>query len=128
VLGDVDVLTGEHRVAPLGHAGLVREGEQGREQVVVEERLGHVDVQVAGEEGEPSDAAGVAGEPAAQVGPEAGREVAEPGPGLRGGRVDGGVGHRRAASSAWVTSPSISSQALMNLSTPSRISTSMTSS
>ena len=71
VLGDVDVLAAEHRVAALGDADLVGQREQRGQHVVVEQRLRQVDVQVARGEGQPLDPARVVGEPAAQVGLEA---------------------------------------------------------
>ena len=70
VLGDVDVLAAEHRVAARADTDLVGQREQRREHVVVEQRLGQVDVQVAGVEGQPLDPTRVLVEPAAQVGRE----------------------------------------------------------
>ena len=47
VLGDVDPLAGEHRVAAGRHAGDVGDGQQGGQHVVVDALLGVVDAQVA---------------------------------------------------------------------------------
>jgi hypothetical protein len=68
VLGDVDPLAGEHRVAAPGEVDLLGEPQQGGDDVVGDEVLGEVDVQVGQVEGELLGAVRVGLEPAAQVG------------------------------------------------------------
>ena len=48
VLGDVDVLAGEHRVAALGQPDLLAEIDQRGQDLRGDQVLGQVDVQVAG--------------------------------------------------------------------------------
>ena len=52
VLGDVDVLAGQHRVSALGQADLVGQIDECTQDVGVDQVLGQVDVEVAGLEGE----------------------------------------------------------------------------
>ena len=68
VLGDVDRLAAEHRVAPLGDAGGPGDGEQGDEHGVVDALLGVVDAQVADVDEVALGAARVGGEQLAEVG------------------------------------------------------------
>ena len=48
ILGDVDVIPGEHRIAPLDDAGGVRPTDQRTEQFVVDRLLREVDAEIAG--------------------------------------------------------------------------------
>ena len=78
VLGDVDPLAGEHRVAAPGDAGGVGDGEQGGEDVVVDALLGVVDAQVADGDEVALGRGRVGGEQLAQVGRAAAWRAAPP--------------------------------------------------
>ena len=67
VLGDVDLLAGEHRVAPLGDAGLLRERDEAPHRLVGDAVLRVVEEEPGRLAGEPLGAAGVGGEEVAQV-------------------------------------------------------------
>ena len=125
VLGDVDVLARQHGVAPPGHVDLVGEREQRRLHVTVEEVLRQVHVEVGGRQGLPVDP--LRRQRGAQVGLVRRRELAEPLPRRRGGGVDR-LAHARAASRDFASVVCSSSQATTNLSTPSLMSTLITSS
>jgi hypothetical protein len=86
VLGRVDPLAGEHRVAPCEHPGVDGVGDERRQQVVVDRLLGVVDAQIAGLDHVPVGTAGIAGE---QLGQRGQRE-----PGTKSVEL---VGHRRDA-------------------------------
>ncbi|MPM23084.1 hypothetical protein SDC9_69547 [bioreactor metagenome] len=89
VLGDVDPVTAEHRVDPVGEVHLVGEVDQTGQDVPVEPVLGHVDEEVAGGEGEALGASRVLGEPGAHVRSVILGEGAQPPPGLGGGGING---------------------------------------
>ncbi|OEI67192.1 hypothetical protein Cus16_3201 [Curtobacterium sp. ER1/6] len=94
VLGDVDVLTGEHRLEALGDTGVLRDLEQRGEDVVVDEALRQVHGQVGGLERVALGTAGVAVEPTAQVGGESVGDAGELLPAVGRCGVDGsGFGH-----------------------------------
>ncbi len=128
VLGGVDVPPGEHRVATLLQPHLRGEVEQRLEDVVLHERLGQVDVQVARVEGQSLDPVRVLGEPATQVGLELVGQVLEPCPRLGGRGVPGSAAHDFWASRLAFTVSSSSFQDFSNFSTPSSSSTRITSS
>ena len=83
VLGDVDPLAAEHRVAPLGDTGRAGDGEQGDEHGVVDALLGVVDAQVADVDEVALGAARIGGEQLPQVCRRGQRGERLP---LRGGR------------------------------------------
>ena len=69
VLGDVDVLAGEHRVAPLGQPDLVGQGEQGGEDRRSSTRfLDRSTCRSAAVKRQPLDPPGIVGEPARRSG------------------------------------------------------------
>ena len=101
VLGDVDVLAGEHRVPALGQPDLVGQVHQRVEDLGVDQVLGEVDVQVARGEAEGLGPLRVGGEPAAEIGLEGVVQRLEFGPGGGGGRIDG-LAHFSLTSSGWL--------------------------
>jgi hypothetical protein len=78
VLGDVDPVAPEHRVPSRLQGDLVRERQQGREDVVVEQSLGEVDEEVAGGEAESLYPCRIAGEPGPQIGGEPLGDLGQP--------------------------------------------------
>ena len=128
VLGGVDVLPGEHRVAPLLEPHLGGQVQQRVEDVPVDQCLGQVDVQIACLEGQPVDPLGIVGEPGAQIGLELVSELLESCPCLGGRGVAGSVGHCLAASRFFSTVSSSSFHDVTNFSTPSSSRVLMTSS
>ena len=102
VLGDVDVLAAEHRVAALGDAALVGERKQKRDRLLGDAVLREVGVDPGGLERQPFDAPGVAREELAQVKAADGLVVPVerlPGGGVRerSGHVVGAAGRPRAS-------------------------------
>ena len=88
VLGDVDVLAGEHGVAAARDVHLLGELDQGVTDVVGQQVLGQVDVEVSQLVGEALGALRVVGEPGAQVRAHGVVELDETLPGGRGGGVN----------------------------------------
>ena len=128
VLGDVDVLTGEHGVAAGRDPDLLGEAEQRGVDAIVEEVLGEVDEQVARPQGLVRNPGRVVGEVSPKVQVVAVSEAGQLGPGARGGGVDRTLTHARAASSDADRVFWRSSQATTNFSTPSWSRVLMTSS
>ena len=88
ILGDVDPLAGEHRVAVALHPGLVTEVEQQVHRLGVHQLLGVVEGDAEGLGGEPTGSPCVAGEQLAEGGP--GHRAVLPGQRLPGGQAIGG--------------------------------------
>jgi hypothetical protein len=88
VLGDIDPVPAQHRIAPAGEVDVVGQAHEGREDVGVEEVLGEVDVQVGAVEGELPGTVRVALEGAPQVRGVCRVQALEVVPGWRGSGID----------------------------------------
>ena len=93
VLGDVDLLPGEHRVAPLRDARLFRERDEQPQRLVGDAVLRVVEEEARRLDGEPLGAAGIVGEELAEMRLPHLRRRAPRAPARRGCRCAEAIGH-----------------------------------